>query len=237
MDNYKKLFKENRPEINNTIKLPNPDEINLILNSEWLRNKILAVNAYQQRNYKDALLFIDKAIQDESNNSRLYKIRANIKEDCGDSASAISDYKKALFFGGDWYATYNQIAINFLNLKKFPDALTAFDIAINLKIELSQEGLSEDIYPYIIDGVVERVDFEKIYTNRANVKLNLEDYQGCADDCNEAIIANPDYSNSYFIFGLLFLTINEDNNAYKLLKVAEEKGHNQATGIINEYFK
>jgi len=205
--------------------------------SEWVKNLFRGINSYKLKDYSNAIRFLDKAIQENSANQHLFQVRANIKEDSGDTIGAINDYKKALYISGrDWYAIYNQIAINYLNRKEFKNALKAFDISIELKNKLISEGFDENILPYLQNGVVNRVDFEKMYTNRANVKLSLQDFQGCADDCTKAIEINPNYSNSYFIFGLLFLTVEQMENAYKLLQMAENKGHNQAGKIIQQYF-
>ena len=237
MDNYQRLFNETRPVKTDRITFPNSDELKKMTESEWMKNLKLAVNAYQEKNYSIALKYIDYAIQENSNHQHLYNVRANIKEDSGNTLDAINDYKKALYISGsDWYATYNQIAINYLNRKEFNKALIAFDIAIELKTKLGNDGINENVMPYILDGVVNRVDFEKMFTNRANVKLSLQDFQGCADDCQKAISANPEYSNSYFIFGLLFLTVEQHDNALKAFKFAESKGHSQAKNIINQYF-
>jgi Tfp pilus assembly protein PilF len=70
-----------------------------------------------------------------------------------------------------------------------------------------------------------------MYTNRVNVKLSLHDFQGCSDDCQKAISVNPEYSNSYFILGLLFLTVEQQNNAFKAFKVAESR-----SSTSNKYY-
>jgi tetratricopeptide (TPR) repeat protein len=237
MDYYQRLFNTVRPMVNKRSGLPNFEEVKNLLESEWSKNYMLGVNAYQQKNYQSAVSYLDKAIQENQSQSFLYYTRANIKEDSGDASGAIADYKKSLeLSGNDWYTTYNQIAINFLNKKDFTDALKAFDIAIELKANLKDKGINENLLPYLQDGVVLRVDSEKMYTNRANVKLSLRDFQGCYNDCVKAIELNPEYANSYFILGLLYLTIEQTENAYKALKIAEAKGHNMATNVINRFF-
>jgi tetratricopeptide (TPR) repeat protein len=196
-----------------------------------------AVDAHREKNYSIAIKYINNAIQENSDHHHLYNVRANIQEDAGNALAAINDYKKALYVSGsDWYASYNQIAINYLNRKEFNRALIAFDIAIELKTKLENDGINENVMPYIVDGVVSRVDSEKMFTNRANVKLSLQDFQGCVDDCQKAVFANPEYSNSYFILGLLFMTVGQQDDALKAFKVADSKGHPQAKNIINQYF-
>lgn len=237
MDNYQRLFTESRPQRSDKITLPNSDDLKKNIESEWIKCLYQAVRLSEQKDFLNAVRLIDKAIQENGENPNLYKVRANIKEKSGDSLGAILDYKKSLYISGsDWYAIYNQIAINFMNRKEFKSALTAFNIAIELKIKLKEERIEENVMPYLLNGVVTRIDFERMYTNRANVKMSLQDFQGCADDCELAIDANPEYSNSYFIYGLLFLTVEQNENAYKALRMAENKGHNQATIVLNQFF-
>lgn len=237
MDNYSRLFNESRPlrvETDGKINI-NPEEINKMVNSEWLKNKELGVKAYKEQNYTNAIHFLSKAIQENPNNSHLYSVRANIKEDSGDLNGAINDFKKALFIGNDWYATYNQIAQNYYKIQEFRNALIAFDIAIELKKQTESEGLENNLSD-LMDGVVIREKFEIIYTNRATIKLNLKDYQGCEKDCRKAIEVNPNYSNSYFILGVLFLTLEHMSSANEFLKIAANKGNSQAINLLNQYF-
>jgi tetratricopeptide (TPR) repeat protein len=194
----------------------------------------LGVNCYNSNDYPNSLNYLNKAIQNNSKHPHLFEIRANVKEDFGDLQGAIDDYKESLrLSGSDWYSIYNQIAVNYLNLKQFEKALTAFDIAIDLKNSL---GLPEDNLPNYSDGVVMKVDAERMYTNRANTKLSLKDYQGCMDDCKIAIQINPKYSNSYLVLGLLFYSNDQNENSYKFLKQSELLGNRQASLTLNKLF-
>ncbi len=238
MDNYQRLFNEIRPvKIKKGIINPNEVDFNNLVNSEWMKNQFKGMDAYKQKNYNNAISFIDKAIQENPQNSFLYNLRASYKEDLGDFNGAIEDFKKALYISGnDWYATYNQIAINYLNLKDFQNSLKAFDIAIELKINIQEEGNDEKVIPNNLYGVVMKIDYERMYTNRANVKLSLEDFGGCDEDCRKAIEINPDYTNSYVIFGLLCLRFDQKDGAYKAFKTAEDLGNKMVTGLINKFF-
>jgi len=237
MDYYQRIFNETRP-VTVGRGLPANQDLKEMIDSEWLRTFFRGIKSYEQQNLNAALNYLDQAISGNNNdNPHLFMVRANIKEDMSNFNGAIADYKKALFISGsDWYATYNQIAINFLNMKNFFKALTAFDIAIELKLQLVNDKLDESILPYTQDGVVIRVDFERIYTNRANVKLSLKDFVGCEKDSKNAIVANPDYSNAYFILGLLYINLARNDQAYKYFKLAQAKGHPHATNILNQYF-
>jgi tetratricopeptide (TPR) repeat protein len=122
--------------------------------------------------------------------------------------------------------------LNFLKLKQFEKSLQAFDIAIELKEMLNES----DLLPSNIDGVVKKVAVERIYANRANVKLSLKDFTGCLNDCQTSIKLNPNYSTSYFILGLLFVEVNQENDAIQAFEVAEQLGHQQAGAAMKHFF-
>ncbi|MCK6612520.1 MAG: hypothetical protein L6Q78_15950 [Bacteroidia bacterium] len=236
MDYFKKLTgQERKSPFKDKKNLPNADEIKKLMNTDSWQLQNLAVGHYNAKEYQSALTHINKAIQSDRENHHLYYIRASIKEDSGDFQGAITDYIEGLDISHeDWYATYNQIAVNCLNLKQFPTALAAFDIAIELKNKITAEGVNESIMPYVADAVVIKVDFERIYTNRANAKFNLGDYQGCMDDCNSAIKANPKYSSSYLLAGILLAEVGQKDQALDVLNKALQLGNANAANIIKQ---
>lgn len=187
----------------------------------------LRIGAYQPEADSAAINYIDQAM--------VFCIKANRKEKARDYDGAIHDYKESLRFDvRDWYITYNQIAVNYLMLEQFEKASIAFDIAIELKEELFASGVDEIDIPYVASGVVTKVSGERMYSDRAKVRLILGDYQGCQDDCNKAIQINPYFSNSYFIAGLLFMHIDQLENAYQALDQADSLGHPQALLVIQQ---
>lgn len=172
---------------------------------------------------------------DDFDQSMMFSIEASKKEKVGDHAGAIRDYKSSLLVDtGNWYITYNQIAINYLALEQFKEAHIAFDIAIELKEELCTYGADETDIPYSASGVVTKVSKELMYSNRAKVRLILGDYPGCLNDCNKAIKINPYFSNSYFIAGLLFMHTDQLEDAYQSLDQADALGHPQALLVIQQ---
>jgi tetratricopeptide (TPR) repeat protein len=165
----------------------------------------------------------------------LLSIEANKKEKFRNYAGAIKDYKESLRVDAkDWYITYNQIAINYLMLEQFEKSRMAFDIAIELKEILHESGIDETDIPYTASGMVTKVSGERMYSNRAKVRLILGDYPGCLDDCHRAIEMNPYFANSYFIMGLLFMHLDELENAYQALDQADSLGHPQALLVLQQ---
>jgi len=193
----------------------------------------------REKDYSKALINLNQALNLKPDHSHLLKVRASVKEDSGDRVGAISDYKESLSISGsDWYATYNQIAVNYINLKNFEKAILSFDIAIELKDKLKNNGIDEenDTIPFNIDGVIIKVPGEKMYTNRANAKLSLDDKEGAFKDCQKAIEINPNYPNSFFVMGLIYLQIGDKKSALVALKQAEKNGDKNVKAVIQQYF-
>lgn len=239
MDNFEKLFQEKRKNTGGTKAMgPNLDkEILQMQSSEWFKLLNLGVKSYQQKDYQTAIKHLNQAIKLKPDHAHLFEVRAKFKEDAGDAEGAIQDYKNSLHYRNDAYNIYNQIANNYFRLKQFQKALLAFNIAIELKDNLKKQGMSEDLLPQFANGAVQKVPKEVILTNRANAKLNLKDFQGCLDDCELASEINPNYSNTYFIAGMMFLQVNQPNEALGALKQAEKLGNAQASMIIRQFFK
>jgi len=236
MDNFEKLFNESRRfPAQEKYTFPTMKDLQIMDDSEWMNFLSLGIKSYEDNNYPLALTYLNKSIDIERKNQHIYYVRANIKEDAGDPQGAILDYKEGLNIGGnDWYSIYNQIAVNYLNLKNFTQALIAFDIAIELKNKITSQNMDETIMPYVIDGVAMKVDYERIYSNRANAKFNLKDFHGCLDDCNKAIKANPSYSNSYLLVGILLAQVGKMEQSLDALRKAHERGNPNAENAIRQ---
>ncbi|MDN4165655.1 hypothetical protein QWY31_09085 [Cytophagales bacterium LB-30] len=233
-DYFKILFEEHKE--NNLPDLNYSTIIDEMIDSGQFSGINNAYRYYQSKNFELALQEIEKAIITNARNPFLFQFRANIKEEQSDFQSAIIDYKNALRIGQDWYSIYNQIAICFTYLKNFSQALKAYDIAIQLKNNLINENIDESNMSYLNNGVVMRVDFERIYANRANVKLSLGDYEGCLDDIKISVHYNENYSTPYFIAGLLFEKVNQKKECFEALNRAKELGHPQAERAIKHFF-
>lgn len=233
MDNFEKLFKEKRGVYKERIFDANFErELSEMKNSRWHECLQLSLEFYQSKEYDTALNYINQAIELEPENPFLFEVKANINENSGDAHNAVENFKRSLYLRQDSYNLYNRIALNLFRLKKFEEALLAFDIAIDLK----RQVFSEELIPEQLNGIVFKVSEEIMLTNRANTRLNLSDFQGCLDDCQRAIDINPNYSNSYFVIGVLFAQVNQLNDSFKAFKQAERLGNSHAPSMIKQLF-
>lgn len=228
MSDYYKLFGE-YPEVPKQEFSLSDKSINEWLNSKEFEQQQIALQAYQNGDLLSALKFASGIIGMGSRNPFIFELRATIKQDMNEDVSAVEDFKETLSLGGGGFSTYNQIAISFMKSNFFELALVAFDIAIEGYDRLA---LLDHKLPGIVDGVVRWVEKERMLTNRANSRLSLNDFQGCMNDCQEAIAINPSYSFSYVIMGLTVNKLGRIEEAISFLREAEKRGNKNAPNII-----
>ena len=236
MDNFEKLFKEERKNYDSTKMLGQnlESEVLQMKGSEWFKELNMGLQSFKQKNHFTALKYLNQAIRLKSDNAHLYEVRAKIKEDAGDAEGAIQDYKNSLHYRNDAYNIYNQIAINYFRLDQYEKALLAFNIAIELKSSLKEQGLSDEMVPRLVHGTIQSVPLEVMLTNRANAKLSLKDFEGSLDDCELANEINRTYPSTYLIAGLTFLQIDKLNEAIESLKQAENLGNPVASQVLHQ---
>ena len=239
MDNFERLFGETREIKRSSHSLESlSKQFEDLMTTDWYKLMKQGARFSELGDYQNALNCLNSAIQQKPKHHHLLQVRAKIKENLGNFAGAIQDYKESLIVSGsDWYSIYNQIAINFLYQQNFEKAIMSFDIAIELKKGLISAGIIEEsiLDSSTVDGAVKYVPFEKMYINRANAKMSLENYQGSFDDCRSAIEANPEYSNSYYVLGLLYININQEEKALEAFNKAHNLGHSKAKLAIQQF--
>ena len=238
MDNFERLFGETREKKSSSHSLESlRKEFEDLMTSGWYKLMKQGVKFSESGDYQNALDCINFAIKQKPKHYHLLQVRAKIQENSGNPSEAIQDYKESLIVSGsDSYSVYNQIAINFLYQQKFEKAIASFDIAIELKKGLISAGIIEESIwdSSTVDGVVIYVPFEKMYINRANAKMSLENYQGSFEDCMSAIEANPEYSNSFYVLGLLYFNINQEEKALESFNKAHDLGHPKAKLAVKQ---
>ncbi len=203
--------------------------------SPWFLMLQFAIGCVKIKDYQSAIGYLDNAISLKSDHSFMYSLRGTIREDgFQDYEGAIIDFKNALKYGGDWYSTYHQIGVKFIYLKKYEKALIALDAAIELKKRYSENSIVESS-PNLIDTLVMRVNFEVMYNNRASVKYQLSDINGCWEDITKAVELNPNYSNPYIIMGVLFSEANMIDESIAAFRTAHVKGNRNAAKSLMDF--
>jgi tetratricopeptide (TPR) repeat protein len=232
MDYYKILFEEEK----NIVEYQSIDFYSFLeLNDEkpnWYINLEKCLIAHDIDEYNMALPYINKAIEEMPSNSHLYDIKANTLEKLLDFDGAIIEHKNSLIISReDRHTTYDNLGMCFLNLKDYLKAKIAFDISINIKL-INNDHIK---YPEILDRFIPNIKLEHSYVNRASALLGLSEYQECVNDCTKATELDPEYSNAYFILGMVYLMIEESNNASHFFRIADSLGHKKAKSILNQF--
>ena len=166
---------------------------------------------YERREFMEALLNLNKALEIDPNFAPAYYLRGNIKENFDDRHGAMKDYN---------------IAIE--KNTKFADAYFARG---NVKMKL------QDYYGAIADFTA-CINFNEnnieAYFNRGKAKQFLQAYEDAINDCSKIIQINPKNVDAYFMRGILRIEFGDMKNGCLDLSKAGELGDLKAYEVIKE---
>lgn len=166
---------------------------------------------YEKREYMEALLNLNKAIEVDPNFAAAYYMRGNIKEAFEDHHGAMKDYN---------------IAIE--KNSKFADA---FFVRGNVKMKL------QDYYGAIDDFtavVTINENYIEAYYNRGRAKQFLLAYEDAINDCSKIIQINPKSTDAFYMRGILRINFGDLKNGCLDLSKAGELGDLKAYEAIKE---
>lgn len=166
---------------------------------------------YEKREYMEALLNLNKAIELDPNYAPAYYIRANIKDAFDDRHGAMKDYNLAL--------------------EKNPKFADAFFARGNVKMKL------QDYYGAIDDyssAISVNENYIEAYFNRGKAKQYLQAYEDAINDCSKIIQINPKNMDAYFMRGVLRIDFGDMKNGCLDLSKAGELGDLKAYEVIRE---
>ena len=144
----------------------------------------------QQKNYKDAIVWLDSAIRLEDKEPDYYVNRGMAKEGIHDS-TAISDYQKALLLNPEHSAALHNIAV----LKRISgDKAAALD-----ELEKAIESDSSMLYPYL---------------ERAYQRMEGGYYKGALEDYNKALEIYDKDAETWMSRGMAKEKLNDFRGAY-----------------------
>lgn len=166
---------------------------------------------YEKREFMEALLNLNKAIEIDPNFSNAYYLRGNIKDNFDDRHGAMKDYNAALEKNA-----------------KFSDAFFARG---NVKMKL------QDYYGAISDyssAIALNENYIEAYFNRGKAKQFLQAYQDAINDCTKIIQINPKNVDAHFMRGILRIDFGDIKNGCLDLSKAGELGDQKAYDTIKE---
>lgn len=166
---------------------------------------------YEKREFTEALLNLNKALEADPNYAPAYFLRGNIKDNFDDRHGAMKDYNMAIEKNA-----------------KFADAFFARG---NVKMKL------QDYYGAIAD-FTSCISFNEnnieAYFNRGKAKQFLQAYEDAINDCTKIIQLHPKNVDAYFMRGVLRIEFGDMKNGCLDLSKAGELGDLKAYEMIKE---
>jgi len=164
-----------------------------------------------KRDYMEAILNLNKAIEVDSKYSVAYFLRGNLKEKFEDLHGAMKDYNTAI----ETNAKYTE----------------AFFARGNVKMRL------QDYYGAIADfssAIAINENYVEAYFNRGKAKQLLMAYEDAINDVTKIIQINPKSIDAYYMRGILRIDFGDLKNGCLDLSKAGELGDLKAYEIIKE---
>ena len=166
---------------------------------------------YEKREFMEALLNLNKALEMDPGYSQAYYVRGNIKDAFDDRHGAMKDYNQAI--------------------EKNPKFADAFFARGNVKMKLQDYYGAIDDYSAAI-GVNE--NYIEAYFNRGKAKQFLLAYQDAINDCSKIIQLHPKNIDAYYMRGILRIDFGDTKNGCLDLSKAGELGDLKAYEVIKE---
>lgn len=170
-----------------------------------------AMDLMEKRDFMEAILNLNKAIEADGKYSQAYYVRGNIKATFEDFHGAMKDYNTA-------------VEIN-------PKHADAFFARGNVKMKL------QDYYGAIADftsAITINENYVEAYFNRGRAKQYLQAYEDAINDCTKIIQINPKSIDAFYMRGLLRIEFGDTKNGCLDLSKAGELGDLKAYEAIKE---
>jgi tetratricopeptide (TPR) repeat protein len=166
---------------------------------------------FEKREYMEALLNLNMAIELDKDYSPAYYLRGNIKDNFDDRHGAMKDYNTAI--------------------ERNPKFADAFFARGNVKMKL------QDYYGAIADftsAIKLNENYVEAYLNRGKAKQFLQAYEDAINDCSKIINIKPDNFDAWFLRGILRIDFGDSDNGCLDLSKAGELGDLKAYEAIRE---
>ncbi len=166
---------------------------------------------YEKREFMEAILNLNKAIETDPKYSQAYFVRGNIKATFEDYHGAMKDYNSAV--------------------ENNPKSFDGYFERGNVKMKL------QDYYGAIADytaAIALNENYVDAYFNRGKAKQFLQAYEEAINDCTKIIQINAKSKDAYYMRGLLRLDFGDQKLGCLDLSKAGELGDSRAYDVIKE---
>jgi tetratricopeptide (TPR) repeat protein len=166
---------------------------------------------YEKREFTEAILLLNKAIDTDPSYYHAYFIRGNIKACFEDFHGAMKDYNQTVEKNPKFAEGYFARGNVKMNLHDYFGAIADYTSAININEDLVEA-----------------------YLARGRAKQFLFAYQDAINDCSKIIEINPKNSDAYHMRGLLRINFGLTKEGCLDLSKAGELGDLKAYEVIKE---
>lgn len=166
---------------------------------------------YEKREFMEAILNLNKAIETDNKFAQAYFVRGNIKAVFEDYHGAMKDYNSAIENNTKFAECYFERGKVKMNLQDYYGAIADFSSAINLN-----------------------ENFVEAYYSRGKAKQFLQAYEDAINDCSKIIQINPKSIDAYYMRGLLRIEFGDQQQGCLDLSKAGELGDSKAYDTIKE---
>ena len=166
---------------------------------------------YEKREFMEAILNLNKAIETDPKYAQAYFVRGNIKAVFEDYHGAMKDYNSAI--------------------ENNPKLADGFFARGNVKTKL------QDYYGAIADytsAITLNENYVDAYFSRGRAKQFLQAYEDAINDCTKIIQINPKSKDAYYMRGLLRLEFGDQKTGCLDLSKAGELGDSKAYETIKD---
>lgn len=166
---------------------------------------------YERREFMDALMNLNKAIETDPNYSQAYYVRGNIKDAFDDRHGAMKDYNMAIEKNAKFADVFFARGNVKMKLQDYYGAIDDYSAAININ-----------------------ENYIEAYFNRGKAKQFLLAYEDAINDCSKIIQIHPKNVDAYYMRGILRIDFGDMKNGCLDLSKAGELGDLKAYEVIKE---
>lgn len=166
---------------------------------------------FEVRDYKEALLFFNKAIEKDSSYSIAWYMRGNTKSTFEDLHGAMQDYNRAIDINPKFSEAYYERGNVKFKLQDYYGAISDF----SKTIELNE-------------------NYVEAYYMRGKAKHEIEAYQEAINDCTKILEINPKNVDAYYLRGILRVEHGQLELGCLDLSKAGELGDLKAYEVIRQ---
>ena len=206
----------------------------------------LAKNAFNKKDYANAIINYTKVIQLDPANNNILGSRGLSYYYNQDYTNAISDFNNYILYHPTDEDAYFYRGLSKAGLNDHNGAISDYKKTIELEPtssmafnNLGWEYFELKDFNLALTYVNRAIQLDKsnsiAFDSRAEIKFHLNNYTGCIEDANSALALNPSLSNSYLLLGRANYRLNNKTKACDNWQKSGTLGNTNAYEYISKY--